>query len=213
MGNRRPRCRRRRANHRVRSVTQPRAHRGEQPLTRRDVKRDEAGHSSHERNAVELLRRRSSSGRSTSVRAALPLTRRPTTSTSAALPVPEESSPARLPDWPSGPCRAPPQRLQTAVVPVSIKPQEPADVDRPSPQESRERGTPQRPPSLARPTREWRTHWRAAFASTSFPLQIGPSVSSLRIRVRRFDSCRGHSAPSSHGDSLDSCGTRKRMGA
>jgi len=98
-------------------------------------------------------------------------------------------------------CRAPPQRLQTAVVPVSIKAQEPADVDRPSPQESRGRRAPQRPPLLARLTREWRAHWRAAFASNSFPLQIGPSASSLRIRVRRFDSSRGH---------LGCCPGRKR---
>jgi hypothetical protein len=49
-------------------------------------------------------------------------------------------------------------------------------------------------PSLAQLTREWRPHWRAAFTSTSFPLQIGTLASSLRIRVRRFDSCRGHPA-------------------
>jgi hypothetical protein len=52
--------------------------------------------------------------------------------------------------------------------------------------------------SVRRATREWRAHWRAALRSISSPLQIDTSASSLRIRVRRFDSSRGHR--------LSSCG-------
>jgi hypothetical protein len=47
-------------------------------------------------------------------------------------------------------------------------------------------------PSLAQLTRGWRAQWRAALISVNFSLQIGTSASSLRIRVRRFDSSRGH---------------------
>jgi hypothetical protein len=53
-------------------------------------------------------------------------------------------------------------------------------------------GRPECAPSLAQLTRGWRAQWRAALISVNFSLQIGASASSLRIRVRRFDSCRGH---------------------
>jgi hypothetical protein len=53
-------------------------------------------------------------------------------------------------------------------------------------------GRPECALSLAQLTREWRAQWRAALISVNFSLQIGTSASSLRIRVRRFDSCRGH---------------------
>jgi hypothetical protein len=49
---------------------------------------------------------------------------------------------------------------------------------------------------LQRATREWRARWRAAPTSTSFPRQIWASALGLRIRVRRFDSSRGHRASS-----------------
>jgi hypothetical protein len=49
-----------------------------------------------------------------------------------------------------------------------------------------------RAPSLAQLTREWRAQWRAALISVSLSLHMGTSASSLRIRVRRFDSSRGH---------------------
>jgi hypothetical protein len=48
-------------------------------------------------------------------------------------------------------------------------------------------------PSLAQLTREWRAQWRAAVISVNFSLQIATSAGGLRIRVRRFDSSRGHS--------------------
>src|SRR5215218_639238 len=54
-------------------------------------------------------------------------------------------------------------------------------------------GRPECAPSLAQLTREWRAQWRAALILVNFSLQIGTSASSLRIRVRRFDSSRGHS--------------------
>jgi hypothetical protein len=53
-------------------------------------------------------------------------------------------------------------------------------------------GRPECAPSLAQLTRGWRAQWRAALISVSFSLQIGTSAGSLRIRVRRFDSSRGH---------------------
>jgi hypothetical protein len=45
---------------------------------------------------------------------------------------------------------------------------------------------------MQRATREWRAQWRKTFISSGFLLQSGTSASRLRIRVRRFDSCRGH---------------------
>jgi len=41
-------------------------------------------------------------------------------------------------------------------------------------------------------TRRWRAQWRAASMSPNFLLQIATSARGLRIRVRRFDSSRGH---------------------
>jgi hypothetical protein len=48
--------------------------------------------------------------------------------------------------------------------------------------------------------REWRAHCRAPLVQSGFCLQIAASGRRLRIRVRRFDSCRGHAAETRQGE-------------